>query len=304
MPADDPDLAAFANDVQSLASQGGFDPFALLGGTLSFHSVFLAPFSPTLHRSRLQFLTQGDGPLAGAVEVLRKQGGLTLEAASARAKEMFSAAQGMLVVVLAGDAGLNSIPQLFFGHLSEDYRRHAVQACGSEFSGRDALLRALAELGAKAAGGTTWPLLVAGPEVGSQALTYWLELASGMVSSQEQLVPRDGGERLADLGHWISSAVALLNPGDGLEGDDLVALSSCRLVAGEWQEAAGLIERAGSAGVDEEELIELVTRWAETAAALGAGHAAAQWLIAALPRFEKILGKSYDLARAIFRLQA
>jgi hypothetical protein len=37
---------------------------------------------------------------------------------------------------------------------------------------------------------------------------------------------------------------------------------------------------------------------------LGAGQAAAQWLIAALPRFEQVLGKSYDLARAIFRLQA
>jgi len=198
MPApDDADWSGFAGQIQKLAGQGGFNPFALFSAAQRFHSVFLAPFSPALSRARARFMEHGDGPLGGAVEALRAQGTVSREEALAQARAMFQAAQGMCVVVLAGEQGVATIPQLFFGHITPQWCQHAVAACGAEFPAKEPLARALQELGASAMQGRTWPALVAGPERGNDLLGYWLDLAGGVVTSQEQLL-RQGADRLGD----------------------------------------------------------------------------------------------------------
>jgi len=300
---DDADLAGFAGEIQKLAGAGGFDPFAMFNAAQGFHSVFLAPFSPALTAARSRFLEHGDGPLSGAVEALRSQGSLSRDEALARARSMFQAAQGMCVVVLAGEQGVSTIPQLFFGHLSPEWCQHAVAACGADFPAKEPLARALRELGAGALQGRTWPALVAGPECGTELLGYWLDLASGLVASQEQLL-RPGADRLGDLGHWVAEAVTLLSRGQTLDSDDLQALAQCRIAASEWLPAATVIEQAIQAGLADEDLVELIGQWSACAARLGAGHAAATWLDGRIAAFEERLGPSYDLARAVFALLA
>lgn len=300
---DDAELAQFTNEVQKLASQGGFDPFALLGGSMRFHSVFLAPFTPSLQGAIRQFMSDGTGPLAGAVQSLRQQGVPDAEAVP-RAREMFGSAQGMCVVVLAGDGGVATIPQLFFGHLSPEWRQHAVGACGPQFEGREALSRALDDLAAKGQGGTAWPALIAGPEAGSNVLGYWLELASGVVQGLEQSLVPTAQERLADLGHWIGVAADAARGDRELDADDLAAVARCRLLALEWREAAEVIERASAAELGDEETVELIAALAETAARSGHGADAAAWLEPRIAAFEERIGKCYDLARALFRMRA
>jgi hypothetical protein len=299
---DDAELAAFAGEVQKLASQGGFDPFALFGGANTFHSVFLAPFSPALKAAVERFLADGGGPLASTVQSFRQQG-MPEDLARGRAREMFQAAAGMCVVVLAGEGGIATIPQLFFGHLSDEWRRHAIEACGKDFPGREALARALGDLAAKGAGGTVWPSLLAGPEAGSNVLGYWLELASGVVASLDEGIVPVGAERLADLGHWIGAAVALLAKGREIEADDQVALARCRLLAGEWREAAEAIEQA-AAEIEDEELVELVAQLADAVVRVGAGREGAAWLAPRIAKLEERTGRCYDFARAVFRMQA
>src|SRR4051812_25960824 len=91
------DLGAFADEVQKMATQGGFDPFAMFATTMSFHSVFLAPFSPALSGAIARFLADGTGPLLRSIDAFRAQG-VPEDAARARAREMFAAAKGMCVV--------------------------------------------------------------------------------------------------------------------------------------------------------------------------------------------------------------
>ena len=57
----------------------------------------------------------------------------------------------------------STIPQLFFGQLDDGWRAHALASCGGEFPAKEALGKALTDLAAKAAGGTGWPALIAGP---------------------------------------------------------------------------------------------------------------------------------------------
>ncbi len=300
----DPDLKAFAEGIQGLASQGGFDPMALLSGAMPFHSVFLAPFTPSLRQSITRFLADGGGPLAGSIEALRRQGVAEPEARE-RARTMFSQAQGMCVVVLGGEHGISTIPQLFFGTLSAEWRAHALAACGKDFSGAEALARALTDLASKAEGGTRWPALIAGPGAGSNILGYFLELAHGLAESLEGGLVAPGSERLADLGSWIGTAVpALMSVGVVLDADDAVALARCHLVSGDWTTASSLMLHAVGQGMEQEALLELLGIWVEVAARAGEGLAAGAWLTGRLPDFEQRYGPSYDLARGILRLQA
>ena len=136
------DAEQFATEVQKLSSNGRFDPFALLAGEVGWHSLFLAPFSPSLSEARSRFLADGSGPLAAVVQQFQ-QGGADATAAAHNARTVFERAQGMCVVVLAGDRGLDTVPQLFFGHLEDAYRQQVVQLCGEKFSQGEALRQAL-----------------------------------------------------------------------------------------------------------------------------------------------------------------
>ncbi|MBA3707496.1 MAG: hypothetical protein H0W83_01600, partial [Planctomycetes bacterium] len=305
---DPADLAAFAGEVQKLAGSGDFNPFAMFSETLGFHAVFLAPFSPALTSAIARFLSDGGGPLQQAVDALRSQGMAEPEA-RAKAREMFAAAKGMCVVVVSGGTALDTIPQLFFGNLSEEWRAHAVASCGDKFPGKEGLRSALADLDAKARGGTTWPALVAGPSAGSNLMSFWLELAAGIVASVDEGIMPVARDRLADLAHWTAAAGSLiLAQGKRADGDDLSALARCRLLAGETDEAAALLDaiiaRTGDEALDDEELLELVQHYANACARLQRGAVGAEWIGQRLPSLEARFGRSYEIVLALFNLLA
>jgi hypothetical protein len=296
----DPDMSAFAGEIQKLAQSGGFNPFSLLAGDTGFHSVFLAPFSPSLRESIARFLADGTGPLSDVVKSFQQQGLPPAEALQ-QARQMFAGAQGMLVVVMAGDHGVSTIPQLNFGHLEPAYCEHALRACGEQFPGREALTAALTELRAKAQGGTGWPGLIAGPGAGSNVGTYWLDLGARLIGGV------DGGfatgiERLRDLAHWIGAA--LIAHGKPLDEDDAVIAARCHLIAGEPEATAARIDRLLHADADADGLAELVAHLAEAAVRQGTPAPAAAWLDGFVPRFEALFGTCYELRVARFKLLA
>lgn len=301
--SDPQDLSAFAGEIDKLARGGNFDPFSLLAGESRFHSVFLAPFSPSLKDAIARFLADGTGPLVEVVKSFQQQGVAAAEAQQ-QARQMFSAAQGMLVVVMAGDHGLATIPQLNFGHLEEAYCEHALKACGERFPGKEGLAAALADLRAKARGGTAWPALIAGPDAGGNLLGYWLDIGVRLVEGLEEgLAPAAGGiERLRDLAHWVGAAVTAT--GRELDEDAAVIVARCHLVAGESQAGAARLDRLLGEDADSDALAELAAHLADAAVKQGHPQTAAAWLEHFVPRFEAFFGTCYELRLAALKLLA
>lgn len=298
------DMSAFAGEIQKLAQSGSFNPFSLIAGETRFHSVFLAPFSPTLRTHIAQFLADGTGPLEDVAKSLQQQGASPTEALT-QARQMFAAAQGMLVVVMAGDHGLSTIPQLNFGHLEDGYCDHAVLACGANFPAAQELRGALSELKSKAMGGTGWPGLIAGPGAGSNVATYWLSLAALLVEGLDEgflSLSGAGFERIRDLAHWIGAGVH--GSGKALDEDTAVLTARCHLVAGEAEAAAGCLEALLNEDADADALAELVVHLSDTAIRQGIPIPAAAWLDTFIPKFEKLFGTCYELRIARFKLLA
>jgi hypothetical protein len=298
------DMSAFAGEIQKLAQSGSFNPFSLIAGETRFHSVFLAPFSPSLRAHIAQFLADGTGPLEDVAKSLQQQGASAADA-QAQARQMFAAAQGMLVTVMAGDHGLSTIPQLNFGHLEDAYLDHAVKACGANFPAAQELRGALGELRAKAMGGTGWPGLIAGPGAGSKVDTYWLGLAAQLVEGLDEGFASLGGaglERIRDLAHWIGAGVH--DSAKTLDEDAAVLTARCHLVAGEAEAAAGCLDRLLTGDADADALAELVVHLSDTAIRQGIPVPAAAWLDAFIPRFEHLFGTCYELRIARFKLLA
>lgn len=298
------DMSAFAGEIQKLAQSGSFNPFSLIAGETRFHSVFLAPFSPTLREHIARFLADGTGPLEDVAKSLQQQGASPVEAL-AQARQMFAAAQGMLVVVMAGDHGLSTIPQLNFGHLEDGYCDHAVQACGADFSAGQELRAALNDLKAKAMGGTGWPGLIAGPGAGSKLDAYWLGLAALLVEGLDEGFAALGGagfERIRDLAHWIGAGVR--DSSKRLDEDAAVLTARCHLVAGEAEAAAGCLEHLLKEDADADALAELVVHLSDTAIRQGIPVPAATWLDTFIPKFEALFGTCYELRIARFKLLA
>lgn len=292
-----------------LANQPDFNPLQmmseLMAGKTRFHSVFLAPFTPTFAAARTQFLADGSGPLRQVADELGRQG--ASDPASA-ARAMLAAGQGMCVVVIALDHGVEVIPQLFFGHLDPAMRTQMIGACGEAFpdrAGLDQALVALADMAATA----RWPALIAGPAAGDVAL-YWLELAAALLEGLDEglagLGALGGGrDRLADLGWWVSQGILHTQAGKSVDADDLDLLVRCQLLAGDAPAAGQGIDaliRSGSA--DEEVIIELVNAFADGAIRSGQVLPAAEWLAGHLPAWAAALGGLYDLPLALLRLQA
>lgn len=298
------DMSAFAGEIQKLAQSGSFNPFSLIAGETRFHSVFLAPFSPTLREHIARFLTDGTGPLEDVAKSLQSQGASAVEAQT-QAREMFTAAQGMLVVVMAGDHGLSTIPQLNFGHLEDGYLDHAVQACGANFPAAQELRAALIELKAKAMGGTGWPALIAGPGAGSKIDAFWLGLAAMLVEGMDEgfaSLSGAGFERIRDLAHWIGAGVH--DSGKKLDEDAAVLTARCHLVAGEAEAAAGCLDQLLSEDADADGLAEMVVHLSDAAIRQGLPIPAAAWLDTFTPKFEALFGTCYELRIARFKLLA
>ena len=298
------DMSAFAGEIQKLAQTGGFNPFSLLAGESHFHSVFLAPFSPSLRQHIKQLLTEGTGPLTDVAKSLQGQGASPAEAQQ-QAREMFTAAQGMLIVVMHGDHGLTTIPQLNFGHLEEGYLEHAVRACGDKFADAPALQTALKDLRAKALGGTGWPGLIAGPSAGSNIASYWLGLAAALIEGVDEGIMSlagSGMERLRDLAHWIGGAVH--DMGKPLDEDEAVLCARCHLIAGEAEAAAARLDPLLNADADADGLAEVVLQLSDAAIRTNIPVPAAAWLDTFVPRFEALFGTCYELRIAKVKLLA
>lgn len=300
-----PESDDIAKAFDQLTSQPDFDPMRMMAGLMAgkarFHSVFLAPFTPAFAESRDRYLADGGGPLTAIAEELGRQGAPDPAAA---ARQMLTAAQGMCVVVIALDHAVTTVPQLFFGHLPPELRQQMVAACGPEFPAGGELTEALGQL-AERIQRNRWPALVAGPALGDDLGTYWLELGAGLLEGLESGMMGPGRERSADLAWWVSQAVLITRAGGEIDADDLELLARVQLFAGDAAAAGQGIDaliRAG--GADEETVIELLGSFVEGAIAAGQADKAAAWLAARCAEWDALLGGLYDLPLSLLRLQA
>ena len=288
---------------EQLAQQPDFNPLQmmseLMAGKTRFHSVFIAPFTPTFASARQQYLTDGTGPLTSIAAELARQG--APDAPSA-ARSMLGAAQGMCVVVIAMDHGVSMIPQLFFGNLEPAMRAQMVTACGDAFPDRAELESALAHLASRIP-----KELIAGPAWDGEFTSYWLELAAAVVEGLEEGHPgfSGGPDRLADLGWWVSQGIVHSHVGNTLSADDVDLLVRCQLLAGDAAAAGqGIDVLIRSGEIDEEVVIELVNSYADGAIRSRQVVAAAQWLATQMPAWNTALNGLYDLPLALLRIQA
>jgi len=299
---DQDDLAALTGDISRLAQTGSFNPFALIAGEDRFHSLFLAPFSPALREGITRFIVDGGGSLSEVVKVFQANGAALAEAQES-ARRMFTAARAMLVVVMAGDHGVTTIPQLFFGSLDDSFCAHALKACGERFSSGAELTAALHQLRARLQAGAAWPQTVAGPRSQGGGQAYWSELARLLIGGIDGgMLPAGSLERLRDLAHWAAAAGYALPPGGA--GGHTAQQVRLLLIAGEEQGACAALDQLLSAQADADALAELAVHLADAALARGQLQAAASWLAAFTPRFEAFFGPCYELRLAAFRLLA
>jgi hypothetical protein len=289
------DAAQIASELSGLLKAGAADPLSLLAGEWRFHACFLAPFSPAFAESRRQFLVDGGGPLSATVEQLRHQG-LSASEATETARRLMESATGLCVAVVAGDHGVASIPQPFFGHLSPEWRQGAAQVLSEDY--RAPFAAALAALEAQADKG--WPRIVAGPACrDGDVLGFWLELAHGVAEASELAGLREDA-RQADLGHWAAEAVAVLNAGKDLDAEDHAALCRCRLVAGEFAAATGELAACAAAGGDSAS-VELLDLLASLVCRAGGSSEVAAWLAAPSGALADL---AYDVALTRVRILA
>jgi len=293
--------AELAGEIQKLTAQGQFDPFALFAGQTRFHSIFLAPFSPALSEARERFLADGTGPLAHISDLFQKQGASPAEALQS-ARAMFSAAQGMCVVVLGNDQGVDTIPQLFFGHLEDAYLDQVVGLCGEKFPDPTALRAALAELRRRAQAKAGFPALHAGAE--ADTIPYWSGLADDLVAGLDGGLAHPAPERLRDLAAWIAAAHAAIEAsGAMVESTALPAVLRCQALAGEVEPAFARLER-GIGTIEDEDLVQLLMQLGDVAIARGRAPAAAAWWQRLLPALLAAYPASYDLLLARFKVLA
>jgi hypothetical protein len=293
MPDDARDMA---KELEGLLASGGLDPGALLAGEWRFHSVFIAPFTPSFAEARQRFLADGGGPLAGTVEQLRNQGLAPAEALPA-AQRLMAAAQGLCVAVVAGDHGVASMPQPFFGHFDPRWLEGASQVLGAKF--HDGLANALASLAAAPA---AWPRAVAGPaRHGDDLHAYWLELGHGCASAMES-VGAGTDQRLGDLGSWVVAALVELGA-DGLDSEDHAVIARCALAAGILPVACQSLAACAAAG-GEDAVVELFDALATTTCRLGGDLATETWLAGTGAEIGSTLGCAYDAALARLRITA
>lgn len=296
----DGDVGQFATEMQQLTTKGRFDPFALFAGQSRLHSVFIAPFSPSLASARAQFLADGTGPLANLVENFQRQGLGPTEAAEA-ARTMFAAAQAMCVVVLSNDQGLDSVPQLFFGGLDETFVDHALKTCGDQFPHRDALRAQLEGLRDRAIDGAPWWRLHSGED---DDRTYWTSLAAELVLGLDGGVFGAAPERLRDLAFWIGNAgLACSEGGAAIEAEVLPAVLRCVALGGDPGTAfAHLAKHIGD--LDDEDLVHCLHQIGDVAIARGEADRSVAWLDANIAALGKALGDAYDLQLVRFKALA
>jgi len=296
------ELMAMSGDIAKLAQSGSFNPFSLLAGENRFHSLFLAPFSPALAQAIARFRADGTGPLEEVVRVFQAKGASPADALQ-QARQMFAAAQAMLVVVMAGDHGLSTIPQLFFGQLDESFCAQAVSACGEGFPAAAAVAGGLTQLRTRAAGGAAWPALVAGPASERGIAGYWDEIGRLLIHGLDGgLMPGSSKDRLRDLAWWAASARTAL-PG-ALPQASATQVVRLQLIAGEEVAAAKRLEGLVAPDADADLLVELAVQLADAALERQDPLPALEVLGRLCERLEALHGSIYELRLACLRLLA
>jgi len=296
------DANQFAAEVQRLSGNGQFDPFALLAGSTTWHSVFLAPFSPSLSEARSRFLADGSGPLATVVQQFQ-QGGADITTAAQNARAVFEHAQGMCVVVLVGDRGLDTIPQLFFGHLEEAYRQQVVHLCGDGFAHGEAVRQALNTVQQRAQAGATWPALHAGGP--ADTVAYWCSMAQALMTGIDGGMTGAAIDRVRDLAYWIDSATRMIaQAGMKIPVVHQPAVLRVRALAGDPSAAFADLQAVLATIDDEEALVTLVLQLGDAAIMQGKARDAAAWHSAAASSLEQRFPRFYELRLARFKVLA
>ncbi len=293
------DMAGFARELQDMAGNGGFDPLSMFAGQTRFHSVFLAPLSPALTAARAQFLADGSGPLVSVVTQMEEQGLSALDAGM-RAREMFQAAQGMLVIVLANDQGLSTVPQLFFGHLSDEYQEHISAAFTKDFPESDVVVRSLKDLSQKMERGQ-WYTFSAPDE--DDYTSYWAELAHDLLQGLEEGIMPGATDPLKDLAWWAASALQA-SP-DENDGEELSDMTRCYALAGAIDESlAAATALFAEYEPEDEDVVVLIEALVKYACANNVPQAVADFLRQQWDELVAITGLCYELALPYFRAVA
>ena len=298
------DDAALARNMQDLFGEQGFNPLALFAGETRYLAVFIAPLPPPLEAAVMRLVMEEDGPLLAMVEQFTA-GGLSPAEARNRVKELFSAAQGMCVVVLVDDQGPSIAQQLFFGQLDDAYRAHVLGLFREDFPGRDPLAAGLLNLGHALAHGRSWPALVAAADGDDDPRRFWPMLAAQIARSHEEgIVPN--AARMGDLPWWVAASMVTVEGTSPLwDADARLDLARTCLIGSDIEAGCHHLAclLAGKA-VDDETLAQVLELLAGVAVASGRPAQAAAFFVHQAAALEAVLGGCYELAFPRFKVLA
>ena len=274
MKPNDSEIQELAQQFQDVADTGGFNPFALFAGTSEFHSIFVADFPPSIRRGMALFAAGEAGPLDSLVEEFIQQGH---NAATARDQVslLLNAAVGMCVITVQNDQACATIPQLFFGHFSQEYKDQVIQLCGDDFPNGDELKTALNQLAMTLKPGQHGPQHFASADGTTDAFDFWTGFAGQLRELHENGIGAGMGmdERQSDLAHWVGQAVDDLSAkGHELDGDELLDVIHCHGASRNIPAALSQLDKLLSAFEPEDEEL-LLSIEALSKIAIGEGQA-------------------------------
>lgn len=298
------DDAALARNMQDLFGEQGFNPMALFAGEIRYLAVFIAPLPPAVESAVARLMHCDDGPLLAMVEQFTA-GGMAPVEARAKVKELFSAAQGMCVVVLVDDQGPSIAQQLYFGHLDEAYRAHVAGMFREDFPGRDPLAAGLLNLRHALDHGRRWPDLVAAADGDDDPRRFWPMLAAHIARSHEEgIVPN--AARMGDLPWWVAVSMVTVEGASPLwDADARLNLTRTCLIGSDIE--AGCHHLAcllAAAAVDDETLAEILDLLAAVAVTSGQPAQAALFFVRQAALLDEVLGGCWELAFPRFRVLA
>ncbi|TVR14659.1 MAG: DNA-binding protein [Planctomycetota bacterium] len=305
MASGNDDFHDIAQQFQQAADSGGFDPLSLLTGDNYFHSVFLAPFAPSMQKAIAAFLDDGRGPLQHLTDQFRSSG-LSAAEAAMRARGMLEHAQGMCVIVQENDQGLNTIPQLFFGHIDDTFIDHAVLTCGEQFSHAQTLRRCLKNLARSLKPETPSYKCFALAQGSATPAAYWFDLAERLIGGLDDGVLPNLNARLRDLSFWIIHALSQRQEQENdWDGDALMLLSRLAMVAGDHQHVGRWMARMlADYEPEDEALLQALEQWAQEAITTGQPHLLSDFLAQQAEAINQILGGIYELELLRFKILA
>ncbi|NRA40345.1 MAG: helix-turn-helix domain-containing protein [Planctomycetes bacterium] len=246
------DLEGFAQQMQG----GGFDPMAMFQGTSQVHSLFVAVMSPQFEAAKAEFLRSGGGELAALQQQLQEQG-VEPSQAQIQSQNILNACQAMLVIVRSNDQGLQPQSHMFFGALDDAYLSHVAATQGEDSEQISGLLQSLRNKMTAQGSMQMQQFYVtldqqpddqesADESAQDCAREYWTELAEKLIESLDEGIMPGQHERLSDLAFWIMGSlpacVIANDDDDDLDGDELLLLARCALIAGNLPQATGHLD--------------------------------------------------------------